>query len=368
MRWPLVAAAVSGWLRQGPWALLVLAVFTVAALSAASAPMYDEASDNAVFADRRAAIAPGADQNEDVAVRLTASTSPNSADQQVAVRDLRGVRHLSEPTLGGASVGMESVRPKRWESTVSAGGRTAAARLLATTAPAARLVPLGAVRNQGPWLPEPVATDLAVHAGDSVTYRVDTVGANPDGVAVRVAGVYAVTGGRPPADPPGGVRPWVRDQRDLPDDPQATTLKAHLLIGDIDTIERLSKASGDRILWWADAQLDPGATLAEARTAAREVEEVRRRYLGRMVDVSPVTPRVASGIAQVATDASRTAEAVQRRSRVTGWAALAVALAWVLAIGLLAVRRRRVELRHSVGSGLSSSTVTGRRSSAPAPA
>ncbi|WP_204007969.1 hypothetical protein [Virgisporangium aurantiacum] len=357
MRWPLVAAVVTGWLWQGPWAVLVLAVFTVASLAAASAPMYEEASDNAVFVKRRAAIAPAANQGEDVAVRVTASESPNSADQQVAVRDLRGVRHLSEPTLGGVSVGMESVRPKRWEATVSAGGRTTTARLLAATDPASRLVPVGAVTGEGVWLPEQVATDIGVHAGDTVTYRVDTLGANPDGVAVPVAGVYATAGSRLPADPPGGIRSWAREQRDFPGDPQATTLKAHLLIGDIDTIERLAKASGDRILWWADAQLDPGTTLAQARTAAREVEEVRRRYLGRMIDVSPVTPRVASGIAQVVADAAGTAEAVQRRSRVAGWAALVIGLASVLAIGLLAVRRRRIELRHSVGSGLSPTSV-----------
>ncbi|WP_203989683.1 hypothetical protein [Virgisporangium aurantiacum] len=357
MRWPLVAAVVTGWLRQGPWTVLVLAVFTVASLAAASAPIFDEASDNAVFASRLAAISPTASQGEDVAVRLTASASPNSADQQTAIADLRGVRHLSEPTLGGASVGMESVRPKRWEATVTAGGRALTARLLAVTDPTARLVPVGEAGSDGVWLPEPLATDLGVRAGDTVTYRIDTLGANPDGVAVRIAGVYAVAGSRLPADPPGGAASWAREQRDFPGDTQASTLKAHLLIGDIDTIERLAKASGDRMLWWADAKLTPGTTLVEARTAAREVEEVRRRYLGRMVDAGPVTPRVASGIAQVVADASGTAEAVQRRTRVSGWAALAVGLASVLAIGLLAVRRRRLELRHSVGSGLAPSTV-----------
>lgn len=363
MRWPLVTAGVTGWLRQGPWALLVLAVFTVAATAAASAPMFDEASDNAVFATRRAAISPTAGQNDDVAVRLTASTSPKSADQAVAVRELGEVPHLSEPTLGGASVGAEIARGRRWQSTVTAGGRPEVARLLAVEDPAARLVPVGTAGSEGVWLPEPLAADLGVRAGDSITYAIETVPPAPPGVTVTVAGVYAVTGSRVPADPPGTALSWARQQGDFPPDVSARTLKAHLLIGDIATIERLATASGDRMLWWADAVLDPGTTMAGARETARRIADLRVRYLGRITasatapQTTAVSPRLASGVAQVVADAAGTADIVQERTRVGGWAALAIALASVLAVGLLAVRRRRTELRHSVGSGLAPSTV-----------
>jgi putative ABC transport system permease protein len=354
-----VAAGVTGWLRQGPWALLVLAVFTVAALAAASAPMFDEASDNAVFAQRRAAIAPTAGQNEDVAVRLTASTSPESKDQEIALDELRAVPHLSAPTLGGASVGAEVAKSRQWTSTVTAGGRPEIARLLAVENPAARLVPVGATAAEGIWLPQPVAADLGVRAGDTVTYAIATTPAAPPGVRVTVAGVYAVTGSRVPADRPGALLSWARQRGDFPADPSTRTLKAHLVIGDIATIEKLALASGDRMLWWADAALAPGTTMAEAREAAREIAGVRTRYLNRVSTVpdATVTARVASGVTQVVVDAARTADTVQQRTRVAGWAALLIALASVLAIGLLAVRRRRVELRHGVGSGLSPSTV-----------
>jgi putative ABC transport system permease protein len=360
VRWPLVTAGVTGWLRQGLWALLVLAVFTVAALAAASAPMFDEASDNAVLANRRATVPPTASLNDDAAVRLTASISPRSSEQAIAVRELGGVAHLSAPTLGGASVGAEVVRPRRWVSTVTAGGRTGVARLLAAEDPAARLVPVGGTPGTGGvWLPEPLAADLGVRAGDTFTYRIETTPAAPPGVLVTVAGVYAVTGSRVPADPPGTQLSWARQQGDFPVDTSASTLKAHLLIGDIASIERLAEASGDRMLWWADAVLEPGTTLAQARETARAVADLRSRYLGR-ISTDPnasVTPRLASGVAQVVVDAARTADTVQRRTRVAGWAALAIALASVLAVGLLAVRRRRMELRHSVGVGLSPSTV-----------
>jgi hypothetical protein len=358
-----MTAVVTGWVRQGPWAVLVLAVFSVASVAAASAPMYDEASDNAVFDYQRASIAPSSSQNQNVAVRLSASVSPESADQQIAIHDLRAVPHLSEPTLGGASIGLENTRPRRWNATTTtATGKSGRARLLAVDDPATRLVPQGPHGNQGLWLPEPLATDLGVRPGDTLTYKVDTLGANPDGVAVTVAGVYAMGGQRVPADPPGSRESWAGEQGDFPADSEVTTLKALLLIGDIATIERVAKASGDRMIWWADAMLEPGVTLAEARATGREVEAIRRRYIGRIAAAdaaAAITPRIASGISQVAVDSRLLADTVQRRTRVAGWSALAVALVSVLAVGLLAVRRRRIELRHSVGAGLSPSTVGG---------
>ena len=54
-------------------------------------------------------------------------------------------------------------------------------------------------------------------------------------------------------------------------------LPAFLVIADVATVERLADDTGDRILWWADADLAPGTTLAGARRTAREIERLRIR-------------------------------------------------------------------------------------------
>ena len=357
VRSPLLRAALTSWLRQGVWAVLVFAAFAVAALAAASAPMFTEASGNAVFADRRAAVAPNAAQNDDAVVRLTASTSPRSADQERALRELRAIPNLTAPRLGGSSVGAELTLPQPWESAVHKGSRRASARLFAVEDPAARLVPVGETAGgDGAWLPQPVADDIGARPGDTITFGVTT--RDRERVAeVRVAGVYA-TSGRLPADPAGG-RSWSAQRADLPSEPGAQTLSGYLLVADVATIERLAEETGDRVLWWADSDLAPGTTLAGARRTARDVEELRLRY-AKAASFEPnevITPRVASGITEIVGDATAVTAVVDRRTRTVEAAAIVVGLVSVLAVALLSVRRRRVELRHAVGAGISPVTV-----------
>jgi hypothetical protein len=361
VRSPLLIAALTGWMRQGAWAVLVYLTFAVASLAAASAPMYAEASGNAVFAERRAAVPPTAAHNDDAVVRLTASASPRSADQQAAIRELRAIPNLTEPRVGGSSVGAELSGPLPWQSTVSSRttGRTAPARLFAAEDPAARLVPVAGTGDpDGVWLPQPLAAELDVTAGDTVTFAVATR-VEQRGVDVRVAGVYATTG-RLPADPAAG-RSWSLQRSDLPADTSARTLPAYLVVADVPTVERLADATGDRILWWADADLVPGTTLAGARGTAREIERLGRRY-ARVLSNEPnavVSPRVASGIGRIAADAAEVAAVVDRRTRTVESAAIMVGLVSVLAVALLSVRRRRVELRHGVGAGVPPAATAG---------
>jgi putative ABC transport system permease protein len=356
VRSPLLLAATTAWLRQGVWAVLVFAAFAVAALAAASAPMFTEASGNAVFADRRAAVAPNAAQGDDAVVRLTASASPRSADQERAVRELRAIPNLTAPRLGGSSVGAELTLPRPWESAVGMGGRRAPVRLFAVEDPTTRLVPAGEAGAEGAWLPQPVADDIGARSGDTIAFSVTTGGL--ERVAeVRVAGVY-VTSGRLPADPAGG-RSWSAQRADLPAEPGARTLSGYLLVADVATIERLAEETGDRVLWWADADLAPGTTLAGARRTARDVEELRLRY-ARILSGEPnavVSPRVASGIGRIVGDATAVTAVVDRRTRTVEAAAIVVGLVSVLAVALLSVRRRQVELWHGVGAGISPSTV-----------
>ncbi|GIJ59240.1 hypothetical protein [Virgisporangium aurantiacum] len=358
MRSPLLKAAATGWVRQGAWAVLVLAAFAVASLAAASAPVHNEASGNAVFAERLAAVPPTAAQSEAAVVRLSTSSSPRSADQQQAVRDLRAIPNLTGPRLGGGSVGAELAGQAPWNSVVSIRGRAEPARLFAVEDPARAVVPVAAAGGDGVWLPQPLADDLGATAGDRVTFTVTFAGAQR-GAEVRVAGVYATTG-RLPADPDGG-RSWASQRSSLPADPTAKTLSAFLVLADVATVERLAADTGDRILWWADADLAPGTTLAGARRTAREIERLRIRTAQQVTAGAPsvVTPHVISGIGRVADEATSVADGVEARMRTVEWAAIAVGLVSVLAVGLLSVRRRAVELRHVVGTGVPPLSVGG---------
>jgi putative ABC transport system permease protein len=329
----------------------------VAALAAASAPIHTEASANAVFAERLTAVPATAAQSEAPVVRVSTTASPRSADQQDAVRDLRSVPHLTAPRLGGGSVGAELAGPAPWASTVTAGGPAAPTRLFAVDDPRAALVPTATAPGDGAWLPQPLADELGAKPGATVTYTVRSAG-RVRTADVRVAGVYA-TSGRLPTDPPGG-RSWASQRTSLPADPTAKTLSAFLLVADVATIERLAAATDDRILWWADADLAPGTTLAGARETARALDRLRVRIAQQeSAATTVVTPRVISGIGRVADEAAEVADGVESRMRTVEWAAIAIGLLSVLAVGLLSVRRRVVELRHDVGTGVTPTAVGG---------
>jgi hypothetical protein len=360
----LATTAVLGGLRQRAWSVLTVSAFLVLAAACGAGPMFAETSGNAAFQARRDAVPATARQADSPVVRLSADVGPSSGDQEGVLEDLRSVPGLAEPHLTGGSVGAEVVAPIFWESTVTAGDRRERGRLFAVEAPAAELVPVGvAVGGDGLWLPAPLATGLRVRPGDSIVL---TVGAGKDGkrrlrAPTTVSGIYAVdAGGRLPADLPGS-RSWALRQGDTPGDTEYRTLPAYPLIGDLATVERLASAVGDQILWSADAELAPGATLSEAQRTAAGVEQLRREYAGALPAEgdSPLALRYASGIGRIAAAAQATADAVEQRTRPVEWAAVAVGLASVLAVALLAVRRREREVRHAVAVGMSPLTVGG---------
>jgi hypothetical protein len=357
----LAAAAVFGGLRQRAWSVLVLAAFVVLAAACAAGPMFAEAAGNAAFQARRDAVPVTARQADAPVVRLSADVGRGSVDQQAVLADLRSVPGLTEPHLTGGSVGAELLSGVYWESTAGVGDRRERGRLFAVEAPATDLVPVGApVCGAGLWLPVPVAAELGVRPGDRI---VVTVGAGKDGKRRRapatVSGVYAVdTGGRLPADPPGSRR-WALRAGDTPGDTEYRTLPAYLLIGDVATVERIAAAVGDQLLWSAEADLVPGATLAEARRTADGVETLRRRYASALPTEgdSPLSLRFASGIGRLVGAAQVTTDTVRQRTRPVEWAATGVGLASVLAMALLSARRRERELRHAVAVGISPVTV-----------
>ena len=359
----LVTAAVLGGLRQGAWSVLVVAAFAVLAAAGAAGPMFAEAAGNAAFQTRRDAVPLTARQDDSPVVRLSADVGPGSLDQETVLDDLRAIPGLDAPRLTGGSVGAEVTTPRFWESTAGAGDRRERGRLFAVVSPATELVPTGiAAGGTGLWLPEPMATELGARPGDRITVAVRAgTGGQRRQAPATVGGIYAVDAdGRLPADRPGS-RTWALRRGDTPGDTEYKTLPSYLLIGDVTTVEKLAEAVGDQMLWSSEAELSPGATLAEAERTADAVEAMRRDYASALpaANDSPLALRFASGIDRIAAAAGATTGAVRQRTLPVQWAAIAVGLGSVLAVALLSARRRERELRHAVAVGMSPLTVGG---------
>lgn len=359
----LTAAAVLGGLRQRSWSLLILSAFLVLAAAGSAGPMFAEASDNAAFQVRRDQIPATARQNDAAVVRVSADYGPRSIDQEPVLADLRSVPGLTPPDLTGGSIGAELAAPGFWGFWAGVGDRLERGRLFAVASPSSELVAVGApAAADGLWLPQPMAAALRVRPGDQIelTLRQGARG-KPRKTPTTVRGIYAVDAvGRLPADVPGS-RKWALRNGDTPGDTEFETLPAHLLIGDVATVERLALAVDDPIFWSVESALDPAATLTEARRTADEVEYLRRRYAQELpseVD-SPAALRFATGIGRIVANAQATTEAVRQRTQPVEWAAIAVGLASVLAVALLSARRRSRELRHAAAVGLSPLRVGG---------
>ncbi|WP_344520701.1 hypothetical protein [Paractinoplanes durhamensis] len=358
----LTMAAMLGGLRQRAWSLLILAAFLVLAAAGAAGQMFAEASGNAAFQVRLGEVA-AARQSDAAVVRMSADVGPKSFDQQAVIDDLRAVPGLTEPDLTGQSVGAELAAPKFWGFTANAGDRHERGRLFAVGSPADELVAVGApAGTDGLWLPEPMAAELGVRAGDQIMLAL-VIGnrGTPQRVTTTVGGIYAVdAAGRLPAETPPS-RKWALRRGDTPDDTEYRTIPAYLLIGDVATVERLAQATGDQIFWAVEAALAPGGTLADARRTAARLEEVRRKYATALPAEGddPLALRFASGIGRIAETAQATTDTVRQRTRPVEWAATGVGLASVLAVALLTARRREREIRHAVAVGMSPLRVGG---------
>ncbi|MCO8273591.1 hypothetical protein M1L60_23640 [Actinoplanes sp. TRM 88003] len=362
MRDRLALAAVFGGVRQRAWSVLIVTAFLVLGAAGAAGPMFAEASDNAAFQVRRDQIPASARQNDAAVVRVSSDVGPRSIDQEPIMADIRGVPGLEEPDLTGQSVGAEVASPQYWGFTVSAGGRQERARFFAVQDPVVELVASTPGGNEGLWLPEPVAGELGVRAGDKIglTLRQGTQG-EPRTAQTTVAGVYRVdAGGRLPADVPGS-RKWALRRGDTPPDTEYETLPAYLLVGDLPTVEGLAQSVDDPLFWSVEAALTPGSTLAEARRTAGDIELLRRQYASAQPDQvdDPLALRFATGISRIVATAQVTTEAVRQRTRPVEWAAVSIGLASVLAVALLSARRRERELRHAAAVGLSPVRVGG---------
>ena len=174
--------------------------------------MFAQVAGDAALASTLASVPEDARTADAAAVRLVGGRSPRSADQQVYVRRLGSIPGLTDPIVTGRSVGPD-VNYAGLFRPLARANRRVRTRLVAVEDPAAELVVVsGAPVPGGVWLPEPVARDLKVAAGDRVSLLVQTHDATPPAppsakppvvASVQVAGTYAVAGdGRRPADPP----------------------------------------------------------------------------------------------------------------------------------------------------------------------
>jgi hypothetical protein len=343
--------------RGGTWGALVTVVFLSLAVAAAAHPLAERGAQDAAMSLSLAAVPEDARAAEAPVLRLTDGGELSQTRQERFLDQVRAVPGLSDPEISGGSIGVELDRTGEFRPFVEVDGSVRAARLYGDADPAGSLVPVGATAEaggrDGVWMGAELAEQLAVVPGDTGVLGVETL-AGRTTATVTVVGVYAVAAdGRMPADAPGGVS-WASRRGALPGAAGDGAGIAHLLVADNATAARLGAAVGDRLLWIAQARLEPQVPSLDAAAATAEgIRQLTRRVIAGDAGSGPEALRqsVVSGIPEIVDRASAVAaDTVQRvRSLLTGALVLAV-----VAVGLIAASgaaRRRVELVHAAGLG-----------------
>ena len=350
--------------RAGGSGVLLVAALTAATASTASVPMFAQLAGASALESTLATIPDDARTSDAAALRRVGGRSPRSEDQQTYLDRLAVIPGLTEPVVTGRSVGPELNYSSLFRPLVRAEGVDVRARLLAVADPTAELVVTsGAARPGAVWLSDPVARELGVRAGGSVSLLVQTSDADhpapprstpPVVATVEVAGTYAVApDGRRPADPPG-TQSWSRRTGWLPTDSDLTTLPAALVVGDVATVDTVANRIGDPLLWSVEARLDPRITLDEARTTAAEVAELRRdvRAPDGTQQSGPLRLGLVSGIEDVVARADGLARATTQRGELLSRAGVSAGLLAALVIAVLMALDRRRELAHGASIGV----------------
>lgn len=340
--------------------MLVLAAFTLLGAAAASGPMFEAASRNAAMSSALASVPPTAQAADSPVVRIVqGSTLEAGSDptQERTVRRLARIPGLTTPRVAGISIGSELLgRESGYGFAASTGARTAAVRLVAAPDPDRLLVPTATDATRGVWLSDRTASALGVRAGADVRLVLTRKKAAPVGVTVRVRGVFAtVTGAALPADVRGSTY-WSLLRGRLPTEPQATSVPAQIVVADVATIDRIARVTGDQMLWFVDAQLARGNdTLDSVGRTAAAIEARRAELLDPdtvLTGPSVLRPQVSSGVAILHTAAQEVADATVTRSSSMTAGAVLLALGSLVAVMVLGLQRRRVELRLTTTLGV----------------
>ncbi|MFC7162951.1 hypothetical protein ACFQL5_11690 [Aquipuribacter hungaricus] len=364
---PLWARAPLRLLREGPWAVLVVAAFAVSAAAAASDVLTVSAWRTASVARTLDAVAEGAGPLASPTVRVSGSPGPGRVLEGLR-EQVDAVPGLEPASLLGVSFADEllGTRLVRYEGFAEVDGRRRTARLTAVDEPgdvlqvvASAPVAEGEERPAGVWVPADLAEELSLEPGDemqvvtSVSRRQDTA------ATTTVAGVYEVDAGAVPVDLPGS-RFWQDRAGRLPGDTGGLA-QPSVLVGDPSTTEALADAIGDVLIWSLDAGLDPvrpdrdalGSTVSAVqrlRTAAAALppgESVGT--VGSGAILSPVVVTGLPGLLARADDITLRAAAEARTPAV---GSILLGLALVLAVSTLTASRRARELELLAGLGV----------------
>lgn len=349
---PLVRRAPVRLLGSGAGGALLAAAFALFAVTAAAPPLFTDSAGNAALAAQLRAVPGSASADTGPVVRVVGS--PRA--QGDGARTLSRIPGLGPTVTTASSIGVElhPLGPSGTDVTGPSG--TAPARLFGQARPASALVAASRTpTRQGLWLPVPVARAIGAGAGDTVRVGRGT-GAARVVVSTTVAGLYRVSSdGRSPADPPES-RLWARRRAVLPADSQFGSRPAYLMVGALDTVTELARTVGDDLLVAVEGRLDPPVpTLRQAMATSHAVE--RQVVLARDTPRTgplpgPVRYQVLSGLPTLVDHAAEVADRTTAWTSTVGTAGLLLGLVTVLAAARLSVRRRAVEVRHGIGTGL----------------
>jgi hypothetical protein len=153
----------------------------------------------------------------------------------------------------------------------------------------------------GIWIPDTVAAEIEVSAGDAVVlaleYAVPTPTDDPElAAATTVAGVYATSDGPPVSD---DVE-WSSLPGPLPRDPVAPGRTAQLLVTDAATATELIMAMGDTpfvkwdVAWTGPVSLEQGRVAAESTRDLSLRLQNSRSLIGQIVANAEAEPVVLS--------------------------------------------------------------------------
>ena len=338
------------------------------ALAAGAAPLYDEAvSDDALGAVLGGVPRTAAASVKPV-VRVNTGVKPTSPEWADLVDGVAAVPGMGVPRVTGQSISTELNNSLFYDPVtpvLSADGNGPAGarglggapvRLFGVDDPQRHLVVVASAPDPvGVWVRLSVARALGVSPGDQVFVHLSGR-AHSRLVPTAVAGTYRTTDdGRTPQNPPGDPLWQELVTEGFPTEAVRSTLRANLLVADLDTTERLARRTKDTLLWSVQSRLtDPRPTLAEFRRTADGVAALRVD-LATHTDVADLPaslrPGLASGVETLAEEADSLASAAQKGTAPTTRLGIGLALAVLLAGAAWTMGRRRREVSLAAGTG-----------------
>ena len=339
---------------------LMFGVLSMLALAAAAGPLYAEAVSDVAVRLTLESVPAGAAAKTAPVVRLNGGVDPETRQWTDLLGALEAI-----PGVGPARVTTQSISTELHTKllfdpvapVVTGDGGSAPVRLFGVDDPAARLVVLSRATGTGPgvWLPDPVARETGLVAGDAVQVQLSGV-PEPVATSTRLLGTYAVQrDGRTPRSP-AGERLWADlGAEAFPSDPATPTARAHLAVADLATTAAVATTIDDQLLWSAQSRLsDPSPRLAQFHRTADAVSLLRRLLTARSEladDPVGLRPSIVSGVEDLADRADVLSAAAQRGAAVTTRVGIALSLVVVLAAAAYSMGRRRREVQLAAGTG-----------------